>query len=53
MASSLSTLVNKVSEGIHRINVNLDMMIKNVKHAELNISIETVFSNIKSLKFVF
>ena len=30
MASSLSNLVN-LSEGIHRINVNMDMMIKNVK----------------------
>ena len=32
------------------LNVNTDMMIKNVKLAELNISIVTVFLNIKTLK---
>ena len=32
------------------LNVNTDMMIKNVKLSELNISIVTVFLNIKTLK---
>ena len=31
MASSLSNLVNNLSDGIHKINVNMDMLIKNVK----------------------
>ena len=35
-----------------KLNVNSDMVIKNVKHVELNISIATVFLNIKSLKMV-
>ena len=50
MASSLSNLVNNLSEGIHRVNT--DMMIKNVKLVELNISIATVFLNIKTLKMI-
>ena len=32
------------------LNVNSDMMIKNVKHVELNISIATVFLNTQILK---
>ena len=32
------------------LNVNLDMMIPNVKHEELNISIATVFLNTQILK---
>ena len=44
MSSSLSNLVNNLSEGSHIINVNTDIMIKNVKLVEkLNISIATVF----------
>ena len=34
------------------LNVNLDAMIKNVKHVELNISIATVSSNIQTLKMI-
>ena len=35
MASSLSNLVNNLSEGIRiKLNVNTDMMIKNVKHVK-------------------
>ena len=34
------------------LNVNSDMMIKNVKHVELNISIATVFLNTQILKMV-
>ena len=33
--------------------VNRDMMIKNVKLVELNISIVTVFLNIQTLKMIF
>ena len=33
-------------------NVNLNSIIKNVKFAELNISIATVFSNTQSLKMI-
>ena len=52
MASSLSNLFNKLSERIIELNVNTDMMIKNVKLAELNTSIATVFLNIQTLKMV-
>ena len=44
MASSLSNLVNNLSERIHKTNVNTNMMIKNVKLVELNISITTVLN---------
>ena len=50
MASSLSNLVNNLSEGIHRINT--EMMIKNVKLVELNISIATVFLSTKTLEII-
>ena len=43
--SSLSNFVNNLPERIHRINVNTDIMIKNVKLVELNVSIATVFLN--------
>ena len=39
MASSLSKLVNNLAEGIHKSNVNTEMMIKNVKLVELNTKI--------------
>ena len=48
MASSLLNIVKKVSEG--QLNVNQNMMIKNMKHAELNINIATVFLNAQILK---
>ena len=34
------------------LNVNLDTMIKNVKHVELNISIAIVFLNTQILKII-
>ena len=43
--SSLSIFVNNLPERIHRINVNTDIMIKNVKLVELNVNIATVFLN--------
>ena len=51
MASSLSNLVNNLSERIYKTNVNTDMMIKNVELVELNISITTVL-NKQTLKIV-
>ena len=45
MVSSLSNLVNNVSKEVIELSVNTDMMIRNVKHAQLNISIATVFLN--------
>ena len=50
MASSLSNLVNNLSEGIVKLNVNMDTMSKNVKFAELDISIATLFLNTQTLK---
>ena len=34
------------------LNVNLDAMIKNVKHVQSNISITTIFLNTKILKII-
>ena len=34
------------------LNVNMDAMIRNVKHVELNISITTVLLNIQILKTI-
>ena len=48
MASSLSNLVNNLSEGIHRIKYKYRHDDKNVRLAELNISTGTVFLNTQS-----
>ena len=45
MAKSLLKVANKLSEGIHKIDVNKDKMIKNTKLAKLNINIATIFLN--------
>ena len=50
MASSLSNLVNNLSKEFIELDVNTDMMIKNVKLVELNVSIATVFLNTQILK---
>ena len=50
MVSSLSTLLNNLSEGIHRTKYNLEHDGKNVKHVESNISIATAFLNIQISK---
>ena len=52
MASSSSNLVNNLSEGINKLNINMDTMIKNVKIVELNRSIATVFLNTQTLKII-
>ena len=39
MANSLSNLADNFVEGIHKLNVNMDMIIKTEKHAELNTTI--------------
>ena len=43
MVSSLSNLVNNISEGIHKIKCKYRHDDKNVKLAELDINIGTVF----------
>ena len=48
MASSLSNVVNNLSEEIHRIKCKYGHDDK----SKLNISIEIVFSNIQSLKII-
>ena len=49
-ASSLSNLV--FLKKFVELNINTDMLIKNVKHGELNISIATAFLNIQILKII-
>ena len=50
MVSSLSNLVNNLSEGIHIIKCKYGHDNKNLRFAELNISIVTVFFNTKTVK---
>ena len=45
MASSLSNLVKIILKEFIELNVNFDMMIKNVKLVELNISLVAVSLN--------
>ena len=45
MASSLSNLVSNFLERILQLNINTDMMIKNVRLVELNISFVTFSLN--------
>ena len=52
MASLLLNLVNNLSEVIPRTKLNTDMIIKNMRLVELNISIATVFLNIQTLKII-
>ena len=35
------------------LNVNMDMIIKNVNHAELNTKIESAFLNTQTLKIIY
>ena len=50
MASPLSNLVNNHAEGFIELNVNMEMIIKNVKHAELITKIVIAFLNPKTLE---
>ena len=50
MASSLSNLVNNLSEKTIKLTVKVGTMTKNVKLAELNVNIATVFLNTQILK---
>ena len=53
MPSSLSNLINNPSEGIHKIKCKYGHDDKkNVKIAELNINIPTVFLNTQTLKTI-
>ena len=50
MASSLSNLVNNFAEGIHKIKCKCGHNDKNVKLAELNTKIASVFLNTQTLE---
>ena len=52
MASSLSNPINNLAEGIHKINVNMDLVIKNLKLAELNTKTATALMNAQTLKMI-
>ena len=52
MASSLSFLVNNLSEVIHKIKWKYGYAIKKEDFAELNISLATVFLNIQILEMI-
>ena len=52
ITSSLSNFIICLSEGLHRIKCKLGHDNKNVKHVELNVSIATVSTNIKTLKMI-
>ena len=52
MASSLSNPINNLAEGIHKINVNMDLVIKNLKLAELNTKTATAVMNAQTLKMI-
>ena len=52
MASSLSNLVNKLSEGIHKIKCKYRHNDKKVKLVELHTKNATVFLNTRTLKMI-
>ena len=52
MASSLSNLINNLSEEIHKINCKYGHDDKNVKLVELNASVVAVFLNTQILKMI-
>ena len=52
MASSVSSLVNNLPEGIHKIKCKYKDVDKNVKLAESNINIDTTFLNTQTLKMI-
>ena len=52
MASSLSNLVNNLSDELIKLNVTMDTVIKNVKLVLLKTMIATVFSNTQTLKMI-
>ena len=52
MASSVSSLVNNLPGGIHKIKCKYKDVDKNVKLAESNINIDTTFLNTQTLKMI-
>ena len=52
ITSSLSNLVINHAEGIRKINVNTNTMIKKLKLAELKTNIATAFLNTETLKMI-
>ena len=52
MASLLSNLVNNLSEEICKINLNMEMMIKNLKLVDSHTKYATVFLNTQTFKMI-
>ena len=52
VASSVRNLVNNLTEGIHKITCKYGQGDKNVKLAQFNINIATVFLNRHTLKMI-
>ena len=52
MASSLSSLVNNLSEGIHKIKCKDEHDELDMKLVELNIKIASAFLNTQTLKMI-
>ena len=50
MGSLLLNVVNNLSKEFMKLNLNSDMIIKNLKFAELNISVTTFFLNLIEYK---
>ena len=50
--ASLSNLVNSISKGIHRTGCKNRNYDKNVKFADTNINVATVFLNTQTLKMI-
>ena len=50
MGSLLLNVVNNLSKEFMKLNLNSDMMIKNLKFAKLNISVTTFFLNLVEYK---
>ena len=48
----LSNLVNNFTEGVQKLNVNIDIIIKHVKHVELNTKTERAVSNTPTLEMM-
>ena len=52
MTSTLSNLVKNFLKEFKELNVNLDTIIKNVKHLELSVRITTDVLNTQTLKII-
>ena len=52
MASTLSNLADDLLGGIHKLNVNMDILVKNVKDVELNTNVASGASDTQTLKMI-